>query len=192
MKRKTSAGGTTSPVSVLPARLPAFSQTLLTRQLALVKDGFVARYPHAWLVWEPGAWSVPRAGVDVAVADTKLPSGGEPAAPAPPVAGDAVCFALKAPPGASARIGRATDNELVVSDLTVSRLHARLEHAGQTWALVALSETKVTRVRGAELSIGGRVTLAPGDVVELGAVRLVFHDAASFRDRLAGPRPPAP
>lgn len=177
-------------MSVLPARLPTFNQSLLVRQLALVKDGFLARYPHPWLVWEPGAFSVPRAGVDVAVADTKLPSG-EPLPPAP-TPGDAVCFALKVAPGAGARLGRGSDNEVVVSDLTVSRLHARLDHAPTGWTLTSLSETKVTRVRGAEVPRGGVVSLGAHDVIELGGVRLVFCDAPSFRDRLAAGRPPTP
>lgn len=159
-------------------------QSLLARQLLLARDAFVARYPHPWLIWEPGPTSVPRSGVDVAVADTKLPTGNE--APSPtPRHGDAVCFALKAPVGALIRIGRATDNELVISDLTVSRLHARLEHTEAGWSLVPLSETKVTKVQGAEASLGLPVPLTPGCIIELGGVRLIFDGAQGFKDRLA-------
>lgn len=167
-----------------PGRLTAFNQSLLARQLALVeKQRFVAKYPHAWLVWAPGPSSVTRPSVDVAIADTSLPAADAPP-PGPPRVGDAVCFALKAAPGAVVRIGRALENGLVLGDLTVSRHHASLERSATGWTLTALTDAATTRVHDAALAPGSAVLLSPHDTLALGDAHLVFYDAASFCDWL--------
>jgi hypothetical protein len=164
-------------------RIPAFLMSLLARQHALMGDAFVTRYAHPWLVWEPGEWSVPKSGVDVSVAETRLPEGYE--VNPRPLGGDALCFALKAPDGAVVRVGRAADNEIVISDMTVSRLHARFEKKGEGWALVPLSETKATRVGGKSASSGVPQPVSSGTSLELGGVKMAFYDAAAFRARVA-------
>ncbi|MBL8922015.1 MAG: FHA domain-containing protein [Myxococcaceae bacterium] len=165
-------------------RLTAFNQSLLARQLALVEtQRFVGRYPHAWLVWTLGPSSVQRPSIDVSIADTKHPSGEAPP-PGPPLVGDAICFALKAAPGAVVRIGRALENDLVVSDLSVSRLHARLELSAAGWTLATLPTAGTTRVREAALAPGSAVVLSPRDRLSLGDAHLVFYDAAAFCDWL--------
>lgn len=165
------------------ARIQAFMMSLLSRQLSLAKDGFLTRYPNCWLVWEPGEWSVPLRGVDVSVAETRLPPSA--AAELRPLGGDALCFALKVPEGTSVKLGRAADNEIVVSDLTVSRLHGRLELKGGSWFLVPLSETKKTTLGGQDLGRGAPVRLQSGQVVAFGGVKVTFYDAAAFKERVA-------
>lgn len=164
-------------------RVQAFLMSLLSRQLALAKDSFLTRYPNAWLVWEPGEWSVPGSGVDVSVAETRLPSGA--VREQRPLGGDALCFALKVPEGATVKVGRAAENGIVVSDMTVSRLHARLEFKGGTWSLVPMSDTKKTTLGGQELSREVPVPLKSGQVVELGGVKVTFYDAPAFKGRVA-------
>lgn len=157
--------------------------SLLTRQLALAQDAFVTRYPHCWLVWEPGEWSVPVSGVDVSVAETRLPSTA--LQEQRPLGGDALCFALKVPDGMTLKLGRAADNEIALSDMTVSRLHARLEFKAGAWSLVPLSETKKTTLAGKTAAIGKSVTLQSGQVVELGGVKVTIYDATAFKNRVA-------
>ena len=99
-------------------RVQAFLMSLLSRQLTLAQEAFLTRYPACWLVWEPGEWSVPVHGVDVSVAETKLPNAA--ARELRPLGGDALCFSLKAPEGTQLKLGRSADNEIVVSDMTVS------------------------------------------------------------------------
>jgi hypothetical protein len=164
-------------------RIQAFLMSLLSRQLALAQDSFLTRYPSAWLVWEPGEWSVPVSGVDVSVAETKLPS----SAPQEqrPLGGDALCFSLKAPEGAALKIGRAADNEIVVSDMTVSRLHARLDLQNGRWLLIPMSETRKTALGGKSVSRGKPVALSSGEELELGGVKVTFYDAPAFKTRVA-------
>ncbi len=164
-------------------RIQAFLMSLLTRQLALAQDSFITRYPHCWLVWEPGEWSVPVSGVDVSVAETRLPSVA--LQEQRPLGGDALCFSLKVVDGAVLKVGRAADNEIALSDMTVSRLHARLEFKSGSWSMVPLSETKKTTHAGKATSIGKPVALQSGQVLELGGVKVTFYDAASFKDRVA-------
>lgn len=165
------------------SRVQAFLMSLLTRQLALAQEAFLTRYPNAWLVWEPGEWAVPLSGVDVSVAVTKLPGGT--GVEQRPLGGDALCFALKVPNGTILKVGRAADNEVVVSDLSISRLHVQLELKEGKWSLVPLSETKKTLVHGAEIARGTSIELQSGQVLELGGVRVTFCDAAGLKGRLA-------
>lgn len=167
------------------ARVQAFLMSLLMRQHALANDKFLTRYPHSWLVWEPGPDALPGSGVDVSVAETRAGSTG---GPQRPIGVDVLCFALKLPEGSAIKVGRAADNELVVSDPMVSRLHARLDLAGAEWSLVPLSETKKTTVDGLEIARGTPVKLKSGQVLELGGVKVSFYDAATFKARVAGVR----
>src|SRR4051812_41326424 len=94
-----------------------FMSSLLARQVLVLKDKFLERYPSAWLVWEPGVWHA--ADVDIHTDATKLPSG--PEVPAQPQRGDALCFALEPATGRQSWVlGRSQDCDLVMPDATVS------------------------------------------------------------------------
>lgn len=157
--------------------------SLLIRQHLVLKEKFRARYPHPWLVWEAGAWNVPEAGRQN-VAATQLPvSDLRDCLPA----GDALCFEL-VPLSETNHVlplGRASHNALVINDATVSREHLVLRSNGYgQWMVEALPKASAVNLDGVELEPGRAVPLVPGARLELGDVRLTFHDAASFYARI--------
>ena len=156
--------------------------SLLMRQLALAENKFLTRYPHCWLVWEPGPSAVPAGGVDVSTIRTRV---GGAAGTDRPLGDDALCFALKAADGSALKLGRAADNEVVIPDVTVSRLHARLALAGGQWRLTNLSETRRSAVDGKDVARETSQELRSGQVLELGEVKVTFYDAAAFKHRVA-------
>jgi hypothetical protein len=66
-------------------------------------------------------------------------------------------------------LGRHPACEIVLSDLRVSRRHARLRFRDGSWVLQDLESTNGTTVNGVRV---GRCELRPGDVVTLGSERL--------------------
>src|SRR5690606_24137071 len=92
------------------------------------------------------------------------PPAGPPAAGGPPTGEIAVRLT------GSVRIGRETDNDLVLTDLLVSRYHARIDTTGYGYQLVDLGSSNKTFVNGVP------VTTAPlrdGDLVTIGRTRFV-------------------
>jgi len=65
-------------------------------------------------------------------------------------------------------IGRDSRCDLAIEDMTVSRIHARLEQAPEGWLLKDLSSTNGTRVNG--WKVRGQVGVRAGDVVRFGDV----------------------
>lgn len=158
--------------------MPAYLMSVLTRQLALGPDAFLMRYPHSWLVWEVGGWTIPETSP---VADTRL----DDLRSGPPkgVSGDALCFALKAPEGTQIRLGRGVDNEIVIADASVSRFHARLELKDKVWSVTPVNDPALV---GEEVvGPGNTQTLSSGQAIALGGVRLGFYDSKSFRERVS-------
>ena len=100
-----------------------------------------------------------------------------------PVHGDGLCFPLRVHEGATLRLGRAEDNELVISDLTVSRVHAQLELTPDGWRVVAVNAPLLSG--GDVVAPGSTLPLTSGLGLELGRVRLVFHEAKDFRRRVS-------
>lgn len=157
---------------------PAYLVSLLARQRALLGAGFFERYTSDWLVWEPGPTQPARSMASSNVEQTHQPSA---SGPRRPEGHDALCFELRRVRGASLTVGRATQNEVVISDLTVSRAQFVLEYADRTWRIKA---------RGAALHVDGRavpeegVVLQSGGVISAGDVRLTFYGAEGFPSRL--------
>lgn len=165
---------------MLPVRVQAYLLSLLARQYLALGERFGARYPNGWLVWEPGEWAVPGMGVDTNLAETRAPST---RAPERPVGGDALCFALK-PSAEGLTIGRAAENQIVINDMTVSRVHARLSSRESRWVLEAMSEGKVTLQRRTPMPRGTSAQLDSGDLVALGGIAMTFYDAKGFVERV--------
>src|SRR5437763_1170840 len=72
-------------------------------------------------------------------------------------------------------IGRASDCDLALPDMTVSWRHAELRRAGDNWLLVDLGSTNGTRANG--WRVGDGFTIRAGDRVSFGLTtfRLADH-----------------
>lgn len=138
---------------------------------------FKTRYPHAWLVWEPGSWSEPKTP-EMAASKTLQPGQDRPIAP---VGEDALCFELK-PNATVLKVGRASDNHIILNDMRVSRSQLELRYQGETWQVVP--------VRGARNILLGEpldeqgVKVVGTTKLQAGGIQLSFYDAADFAARL--------
>lgn len=135
-------------------------------------EDFERELPGPWLVWEAGPWRPPSARRDTLVAgpNTRLLASGE-----------SLAILLVAKDGGpDVKLGREATNDVVVDDATLSRVHLvfRREAAGG-WTVRDAKSRNGTRVDGAPLG-DAAVGVGPGAVVEAGAVRLTFYDAAGL------------
>jgi hypothetical protein len=69
-------------------------------------------------------------------------------------------------------IGRDASCDLAIADMTVSRVHARLERTPEGWLLSDLESTNGTRVNG--WRVRGKVPVRAGDLVSFGSLEVVF------------------
>ena len=69
-------------------------------------------------------------------------------------------------------IGRSIACDLTLSDPTVSRWHAELVREGERWVVRDMGSTNGTRVNGWRVR---RAVIEPGDVLALGAQRVVLR-----------------
>lgn len=162
--------------------VPSFWLSILKRQALMLGDGFSNRYANDWLVWEAGLWMPATSREKSDVLETVLPGTGSAMRP---TASDAVCYALW--PDASRRellVGRATSSDLILNDLTVSRVAFRLVSA-DGWTLVPEAEN--VTVSGAP---AGPVALTSGQQVRVGDVRLTFLTGRALLERLQAPAAP--
>ncbi|MBI2893410.1 MAG: sigma 54-interacting transcriptional regulator [Deltaproteobacteria bacterium] len=97
--------------------------------------------------------------------------------------------------GGGFTIGRGEDNDIRIDHSSVSRRHATLEVDLATSRLLVrdLGSANGTRVAGRQVVSGQPVEALPGEMIELGAVWLLVHDAAHRVDacspvQTAGPR----
>jgi hypothetical protein len=72
-------------------------------------------------------------------------------------------------------IGRDAGCDLRIADMTVSRVHARLERTPDGWLLTDLASTNGTRVNG--WRVRGQVRVRPGDQVSFGDAEYSLHPA---------------
>jgi pSer/pThr/pTyr-binding forkhead associated (FHA) protein len=79
-------------------------------------------------------------------------------------------YALR--PGATARIGRALDNDIVLADASVSRHHAMIEAVNGNYKLRDLGSQNGTFIGGARIS---EAALGDGDAVKIGDAAFTFH-----------------
>ncbi len=82
------------------------------------------------------------------------------------------------------RVGRASTNDLVLADLNVSRLHARLQKSGDAISVMDAGGKNGTYVNGQK--IAEPHSLRRGDRVRIGSTTLIFNDTGStveFGDR---------
>jgi Protein of unknown function (DUF3662)/FHA domain len=106
---------------------------------------------------------------------------GAPPAPAAPALGGEVLPAayvdiggrLIAVPPAGAVIGRSNDADIVIAANEVSRHHAQIAPDQDGWVVTDLGSTNGVRLNGHPIGVPTR--LEDGDVIELGAVELIFE-----------------
>ncbi len=73
----------------------------------------------------------------------------------------------------STTLGRATENDVVLSDAWVSLHHARIERRDEEWWLSDLGSQNGTRLNGAPVTTP--VPLADGDVIGMGQLEILFE-----------------
>jgi hypothetical protein len=153
--------------------------SLLVDQHARLGDAFLERYNHPWLVWNARRWSAPSADGQTRI--VRLPS-----SPPPPREMDALCLALTFK-GDAKRItlGRATDNDIVINDGTVSRHHAVITRARSgTWQVQPLLDSSGTICGSQTLSDRDLGLISDRQKLIVGAVELTFYESRSFLELL--------
>lgn len=139
------------------------------------------QHPHAWLVWEPGAWTVPR---DRSKTTLARASGPEEASAR---GGEALALALELGPGRSqVSFGRAETCDLFLNDATLSNLHLVLmsDAPGSPWTVRDAGSTNGSWLNGVALTRGRPVALLPGAHLQAGQVHLSYYEASHLHARL--------
>ena len=156
------------------APVRSFLSTYLLAHQLRGPQAFAETFAGEWLVWEPGPWQAPpRGGTATLKVDATALT---------PQHGNALCYHLGPATGRSLSVGRDPQNEVQITDGTVSRRHVTLSGENGTWRVLPSS--------GRDASLGGKpipeagAVLAPGSTLVLGGVALTFHDTASFMKRL--------
>jgi hypothetical protein len=155
----------------------AYMLSTMGHQHLLLQARFSERYAHAWLVWEPSAWAPPRLDSQATMVPT---------APVRPLEGDALCYALKAEPGAVLKVGRVEEtNDLAINDVTVSRSHLllALDGAGR-WSVSPVPLSKPCSVDRVALVEGRATPLSNGAAIQMGGVTLTFYTSSGFVGRI--------
>jgi hypothetical protein len=153
--------------------------SLLVDQHARLGDAFLERYNHPWLVWNASTWSAPSADGQTRL--VRLPS-----SPSPPTELYALCLALTFK-GDAKRItlGRATDNDIVINDGTVSRHHAVITRAPSgSWQVQPLPDSSGTICGSQMLSERDVGLISDRQKLLVGAVELTFYESRSFLELL--------
>lgn len=152
---------------------------LAKRSSGLKLEAFVRERPEDWLVWEAGPWRPTYQNRETLASEAER---GRP----PHGAGESLAIALEPDPRKPyLSLGRGPDNDLVIDDATLSRLHLLLTREGDGWTVRDAGSTNGTVVEGARLG-PDPVPLLPGTRLVAGSVRLTFYDSAGLYLRLRG------
>jgi len=141
-------------------------------------ETFARLHPNDWLLWEAGPWHPPeRTGLTLLAAGPGAPPKG---------AGESLAIALRHNPRRPyVTVGRGPENDVVVDDATLSRVHLvlmRLEAGG--WSVRDAGSSNGTRLDGRALEAGTPAPLPSGARLEAGSVHLTFLEPADFLRRL--------
>lgn len=159
----------------MPAARAYMLSLLVVRRLSH-RDDFLQKFPHCWLLWEPGQWQPSTGSTPTRVASAE-------ASPGRPPGGDALCYELATE--RVMRVGRLPECELQINDATVSREHLQLEPvASGRWSIRAISASSPTSVDDRPLGLQELRELTPRAAVKIGDVTVTFHTPATFVARL--------
>jgi hypothetical protein len=140
---------------------------------------FIKAWPEDWLVWEAGPWRPTYQTRETLAQDglgNNVPHG----------AGESLAIALEAPRKRDyLSLGRASDNDIVVDDATLSRVHLLLQREPLGWTARDAGSTNGSSVEGAPLGPDA-VALQPGMRLLAGSVRFTFYDSGGLCLRLRG------
>lgn len=156
--------------------------SMLARQALMLGGAFGSRYTHAWLVWEPGTRVTP-APLDPATVSTVVPVSSNSRIP---TYEDATCFPLVPRMGGlPTRVGRSTECDLCLDDLTVSREHFDLWPEGDDWFISIPEQSHATTlVRNNSLQPQERMRLIDGCTIVAGGVTLTFFARGRLTPRV--------
>ena len=79
----------------------------------------------------------------------------------------------------SVRLGRAVDNDLVVADVTVSKVHARIDAGVDGLWVCDLGSRNGSKLRGQALTVDVPRSFVVGDELGFGSTRFIVVDAAA-------------
>jgi pSer/pThr/pTyr-binding forkhead associated (FHA) protein len=125
---------------------------------------------------------------DETVEDTTMPVMREPLEPGET---DLEVYPLAKKPGASfpdrITIGRTANNDIVIADHSISRLHAYVRKAGDGWVVADAGSKNGSVLRGENLEARKEKPIASRAILRLGDVELTFYAAADLFAALGGP-----
>ena len=142
-------------------------------------DDCIKAWPGDWLVWEAGPWRPTYQARETLAQDglvTRVPHG----------SGESLAIALE-PPGQRpyVSLGRASENDIVVDDATLSRVHLLLQREPSGWTARDAGSTNGSTVEGSPLGPDA-VALLPGMRLMAGSVRFTYYDSGGLCLRLRG------
>jgi hypothetical protein len=159
-------------------RLKSYLISWLKKRVSGDMEAFEREHPGPWLVWEAGPWRPPSRD------RTTLIDPGEPGRSS---SGDALALLVEPRPGRArsdgVRLGRGPENDMVVDDGTLSRMHLLLRVEGGRWTVEDLRSSNGTKVDGMPLD-GKAVPIESGSRIDAGTVRLTFYDSKGLYLRL--------
>jgi len=158
--------------------------------LQLGRDEFLAAAAPAALVRyrtdrdDPAASGVTTLSLDEEIEET-LPHGRVPLDEV-----DLQIFPLAKKPGASfpdrITIGRTNNNDVVIADTSISRLHAYIRRDGASWLLADAGSKNGSWLRGETLGARRETALPSRAMIKLGDVDLTFYSASDLYAALGG------
>lgn len=158
------------------AQARAYLMSFVGLQLAMARDKFPERFPHPWLVWEPGAWHVSQGVAHRTMIPTEKQN--------MPGKGDALCFELAMAPGQVLHAGRMDAHALVINDATFSRDQLILGRpTPDQWTVQAIPGSQPSTLDGLALGTFPR-SMQSGSRIQAGNVTLRFYQPFDFAARL--------
>lgn len=122
-----------------------------------------------------------KSGSDEETATTLTPP---PCIPAARGAASVVVIPAALGSGRILTLGRSPTSDVVIAEMSVSRVHAELRADATGFVLVDRRSSQGTRVNGRVLEADRERPLASGDIVELGDVKCLYLDAEGFWERV--------